>query len=411
MNELLYDEVVPCVKELDGVDEMGRSFVPRSFKFLLHAYHLFQGSNGGDQFSQVPTDKWIKFWFKRATKYCESPPRKEKKAVRPKSTHNLSGTFGVHGKWLSAEEALFSKLGIEGNLKEETFLAAYLACWLCTFTLPTNNVGLIRPSIFKVANIIAAGQRVGLVVPVLASIYQGLNKISGSSRLIHVPSPFLIHVVYSWIEHYYKSHYQVLQGVRGPKMTLFYGEGDAKYYDLLEAKADLQRGFLEENVVRLLSSSLVRALAKDKERVVEVLETSKKKSVSRPLEENESSNLNRHWKRPKRDSNISKPMNVDEDEVLDIAVEELLNAFFAKVTAYDEVRSSSFEKLSKGLLERQLKEANTHLQDAQAKESEEVSKIQSTMDELERIEKKLVDLKGTKDDLMCYFKGAKAISS
>ncbi|KAL0340279.1 UNVERIFIED_CONTAM: hypothetical protein Sradi_4544700 [Sesamum radiatum] len=69
-------------------------------------------------------------------------------------------------------------------------------------------------------------------------------------------------------------------------------------------------------------------------------------------------------------------------------VEELLNAFFAKAATYDEARSSSFEKLSKGLLERQLK-ANAHLQDAQVKESEEPSKIQSTMDELERIEKRL----------------------
>ncbi|KAL0287781.1 UNVERIFIED_CONTAM: hypothetical protein Scaly_2550100 [Sesamum calycinum] len=389
MNGLLYDEVVPCAKELDGVDETGR----------------------------------------RATKYYEPPPRKEKKAVRPKSTHNPSGTFGAHGKWSSAEEALFSKLGMEGSLKQETFLAAYLACWLCTSVLPTNGVGLIRPSSFKVASIMAAGISVGLV-PVLASIYK-------------------------------------------------------------------------ENVVRLLSSSPVKALPKDKERGkrvvqdshhecvasvppkcsskdVEVLETSKKKSVSRPLEKNESSNLDRHWKRPKRDFGISKSMNVDgdvsshapsmlnfakelEDEVLDAEgdetsqdsqestlgsnllaitpigmglkkrsphhaavcqllkekddvrfvlesmktfqhfdiskMEELLNAFFAKATAYDEARSSSLEKLSKVLLKRQLKEANTRLQ--------EVSKIQSTMDELERIEKKLVDLKKQKVTLCATLKGQK----
>ncbi|KAL0455747.1 UNVERIFIED_CONTAM: hypothetical protein Slati_0913900 [Sesamum latifolium] len=200
INGLLYDKVIPCAKSLTVL--MRRD--------------------------EVPTDKWIKFWFKRATKYCEPPPRKEKKAVHPKSTHNPSGTFGVHGKWSSAEEALFSKLGIEGSLKEETFLAAYLACWLYTFALPTDGVGLIRPSTFKVASIMAAGRRVGLAVPVLASIYK---------------------------------------------------------------------------------------------------------------EENESSNLDRHWKRPKRDSNISKSMNVDgdssshapsmlnfakelEDEVLDIEDDE-----------------------------------------------------------------------------------------
>ncbi|KAL0463314.1 UNVERIFIED_CONTAM: hypothetical protein Slati_0219000 [Sesamum latifolium] len=74
-----------------------------------------------------------------------------------------------------------------------------------------------------------------------------------------------------------------------------------------------------------------------------------------------------------------------------VAVGGTIECFlFAKAAAYDKARSSSSEKLSKGLLERQLKEANTRLQDAKVKESEEVSKIQSTMDELERIEKKLV---------------------
>ncbi|KAL0455264.1 UNVERIFIED_CONTAM: hypothetical protein Slati_0865600 [Sesamum latifolium] len=165
---------------------------------------------------------------------------KREEAVCPKSTHNPSGTFGVHGKWSSAEEALFSKLGIEGCLKEETFLAAYLACWLCTFALPTDGVGLIRPSTFKVASIMAAGRRVGFAVPILASIYKGLNKISGSSRLIRVPSSFLIHFVYSWIAYYFKTHYQVLQGVRGPEMTLFSGEGGAKYYDPQEARKRIQ---------------------------------------------------------------------------------------------------------------------------------------------------------------------------
>ncbi|KAL0433580.1 UNVERIFIED_CONTAM: hypothetical protein Slati_2692300, partial [Sesamum latifolium] len=58
-NGLMYDEVVPYAKELDGVDETGRRLVPHSCKFLLHAYHLLQGSIGGDQFSHVPADKWI----------------------------------------------------------------------------------------------------------------------------------------------------------------------------------------------------------------------------------------------------------------------------------------------------------------------------------------------------------------
>ncbi|KAL0290406.1 UNVERIFIED_CONTAM: hypothetical protein Sangu_2575800 [Sesamum angustifolium] len=73
MNGLMYDEVVPSAKELDGVDKTGRRFVPHSHKFLLHAYHLLQINSNGGQLSQVSIDKWIKFWLRRATKYCKPP--------------------------------------------------------------------------------------------------------------------------------------------------------------------------------------------------------------------------------------------------------------------------------------------------------------------------------------------------
>ncbi|KAL2228562.1 UNVERIFIED_CONTAM: hypothetical protein Sindi_1835900 [Sesamum indicum] len=196
MNGLLYDKVVPSAKELDGLDETGQRFVPRSCKFVLHPYHLLQRSS---DVLQVSVNKWIKFWFRRATKYCEPPLCKEKKAVHFKSTHNPFGTFRVHGKWSTAEGALFSKLSIEGSLKEEMFLPTYFAYWLCTFTLSIDVVCSIHPSTFKVLSIIVAKRRVGLVVPVLASIYKGLNKVSKSSSPARVHSPFPIHFLDFWI--------------------------------------------------------------------------------------------------------------------------------------------------------------------------------------------------------------------
>ncbi|KAL0444701.1 UNVERIFIED_CONTAM: hypothetical protein Slati_2192800 [Sesamum latifolium] len=105
-----------------------------SSKYLLYAYHLLQGADD-DQCSNVSIDKWVKFWSKKAIKYHLPPPRKEKKTVRPKSTHNPSG-----------------------NLKEEVYLAAYLACWLCTFVLPNKDVNSIRPSTFKMASMMASGR-------------------------------------------------------------------------------------------------------------------------------------------------------------------------------------------------------------------------------------------------------------
>ncbi|KAL0405765.1 UNVERIFIED_CONTAM: hypothetical protein Slati_3890400 [Sesamum latifolium] len=122
----LYDEVVPSALELTSADEKGGRFIPRSSKYLLYA-HLLQGADD-DQYSNVSIDKWVKFWSKKAIKYHLPPPRKEKKMVRPKSTHNPLDDITTHKRWSIAEEALFEKLCIEGNLKEEVYLAAYLAC-------------------------------------------------------------------------------------------------------------------------------------------------------------------------------------------------------------------------------------------------------------------------------------------
>ncbi|KAL0445561.1 UNVERIFIED_CONTAM: hypothetical protein Slati_1684000 [Sesamum latifolium] len=168
----LYDEVVPSALELTGADEKG------------------------------------------AIKYHLPPPRKEKKTVRPKSTHNPLGDIITHKRWSIAEEVLFEKLCIEENLKEEVYLVAYLACWLCTFVLPGKDVNSIRPSTFKMASMMANGRRVSLAIPVLASIYEAS---------------------------YFKTHYPIWQGLHGPKMTRFSGEGGAKYYDPQEARKRIHK--------------------------------------------------------------------------------------------------------------------------------------------------------------------------
>ncbi|KAL0453526.1 UNVERIFIED_CONTAM: hypothetical protein Slati_1330700 [Sesamum latifolium] len=60
----LYDEVVPSALELTGANEKGDSFILRSSKYLLYAYHLLQGDD--DLCSNVSIDKWVKFWSKKA---------------------------------------------------------------------------------------------------------------------------------------------------------------------------------------------------------------------------------------------------------------------------------------------------------------------------------------------------------
>ncbi|KAI3443553.1 hypothetical protein Pfo_000218, partial [Paulownia fortunei] len=56
MTGFLYGEVVPCVKELTGVDEVRSRFIICSCNHLPHAYHLLQRSVNGDQSSQVSID-------------------------------------------------------------------------------------------------------------------------------------------------------------------------------------------------------------------------------------------------------------------------------------------------------------------------------------------------------------------
>ncbi|KAL0354314.1 UNVERIFIED_CONTAM: hypothetical protein Sangu_1012700 [Sesamum angustifolium] len=230
----LYDEVVPSALELTGVDEKKERFIPRSSKYLLYAYHLLQ-SVDDSRCSHVSIGKWIKFWSKKTTKYHSPAPHKEKKMVRPKSTHNPLGDIAIHERWSTAEEALFAKLYIERSLKEEVYLTAYLACWLYVFVLPGKDVNSIRPSTFKIASLMANGRRVNLAILLLASIYEGLDAGATSPKLAGTSYSFPIHFVYAWLTCYFKTHYSIWQELCGLKMTRFYGEGGAKYYEPREA--------------------------------------------------------------------------------------------------------------------------------------------------------------------------------
>ncbi|KAL0453696.1 UNVERIFIED_CONTAM: hypothetical protein Slati_1347700 [Sesamum latifolium] len=91
------------------------------------------------------------------------------------------------------------------------------------------------------ASMTASGRRVSLAIPILASIYEGLNTIATSSRLARTSPSFPVHFVYAWLAYYFKTHYPIWQGLRGPKMIRFFGEGGAKYYDSQEARKRIHK--------------------------------------------------------------------------------------------------------------------------------------------------------------------------
>ena len=105
-------------------------------------------------------------------------------------------------------QTLFDLLGVKDrDLQEELYLAAFLSCWLCKFALPRLPPHLIRPSIFKIASIMATGDVFCLAIPVLTSIYHGHHQISTSTNLKDVEACFPMHYTYGWLADKYDTHF------------------------------------------------------------------------------------------------------------------------------------------------------------------------------------------------------------
>ncbi|KAL3820258.1 hypothetical protein ACJIZ3_006163 [Penstemon smallii] len=128
------------------------------------------------------------------------------------------------------EDAPFDALGVKEPDREETYVAALLACWICRFLLPSRNINHIRPGVFKVASMIASGEKFSLAIPVLASIYRGLKQLTSSTDLKECTAVFPIHYVYGWISSYLKTHFE------REDTEIFAGERMARKYNLAEAQ-------------------------------------------------------------------------------------------------------------------------------------------------------------------------------
>uniref|UniRef100_A0A9I9ECM8 Aminotransferase-like plant mobile domain-containing protein n=1 Tax=Cucumis melo TaxID=3656 RepID=A0A9I9ECM8_CUCME len=137
---------------------------------------------------------------------------------------------------------LFTELGIKDDLKDETYLAAFLSCWLCLFVFSQKG-SFLRPGVFRAASLMAAGTIYSLAVPVLANIYHGLGLITKASNLIgRMNFHFPMHYVHGWLAHYFGTHYPLPTEVRGPKMTKFSGEGGSIYFGKYEARELIHNG-------------------------------------------------------------------------------------------------------------------------------------------------------------------------
>ncbi|MCE5166335.1 hypothetical protein HAX54_017682 [Datura stramonium] len=92
------------------------------------------------------------------------------------------------------------------------------------------------------ATMMAIKWNISLAVPVLASIYNGLNEISSLPELELIRICFPIHYVYGWLAHYFMTHYALANVPSNSLMVAFSGEGVARYFDKKEARKRIHLG-------------------------------------------------------------------------------------------------------------------------------------------------------------------------
>nr|TKR78490.1 hypothetical protein D5086_0000281960 [Populus alba] len=62
-----YDEVIPSTDELNEADKKGRSFLPKSYKYIFIAFHKECQTIDGDHVMTL--QDWVDFWFRDDLRY------------------------------------------------------------------------------------------------------------------------------------------------------------------------------------------------------------------------------------------------------------------------------------------------------------------------------------------------------
>nr|GME01768.1 ABC transporter G family member 11 [Ipomoea batatas] len=199
----IYDGHVPNALELTGSD-VDHGFTPQCCKYLFQAYSYLYNRrkrplgvrNQQDEDHSLHVNEWIEFWSRRPQVY-DRPilSKNDKRKSRPKNTQNPSGKIPA-----------------------------------------LKGTRLIRYTTFKMASLMATGQRLNLAIPVLASIYDGLNTISNSANPGQADSRFSLHYVYGWLSFYYDTHFANDLVSASPLMITYSGEGGARPYGQAKAR-------------------------------------------------------------------------------------------------------------------------------------------------------------------------------
>jgi len=153
-------------------------------------------------------------------------------------------------------------LEIPINRRENTYVAAFLSCWLCIFALPKDEKGFICPGTFEVASNMAGRCTYDLAEPVLASIYRDLSGIFSAEKPSNSMSFFPAHYLSGWLTCYFNTHY-VLDPVPASPLMVHYSDfGEAKSFE--DTRRRIHEGAIADFGCTMLSKNKYETLNDDR---------------------------------------------------------------------------------------------------------------------------------------------------
>ena len=174
-----YEKVIPSYRELIPTRDK-KKCLSITCQYLFQAYYSIIRTQRDDHKtsskndSQVTISSWISFWYLGSRSYDKSVVRKQKKASCSRFTQNPDGLKVQSREWSSRENMLFIELGIRDDMKDATYLAAFLSCWLCLFVF-LHKGSFLCLGVFRIASSMADRSIYSLAVSILANIYHGLS--------------------------------------------------------------------------------------------------------------------------------------------------------------------------------------------------------------------------------------------
>ncbi|KMS95416.1 hypothetical protein BVRB_008470 [Beta vulgaris subsp. vulgaris] len=138
---------------------------------------------------------------------------------------------------------MFDLLGLKVvNRRTYTYVAAFISCCLCTFVLPDSGERLIGPGTFEMDVLMACGHTFSLEVPVLSSIYCGLNAIASAPKPAYSKTFFPAHYLYGWLAYYFNTHHDADPVPPDLWMVIYSGAQGSKFFNGDDAHSLIHAG-------------------------------------------------------------------------------------------------------------------------------------------------------------------------